>query len=110
MTEASPSPPDSRSPGPMPTFGSASYQPSGSRSTLTTIYCGPNLRCPGSIASIRQQSTGSSRAGRARGSGPACSVRVPPYRDQDVDDLAVRVDSSVHVAPDAVDLDVGLVH
>jgi hypothetical protein len=41
---------------------------------------------------------------------PAGSVGIPADRHQHVDDLAVLVDRAVDVSPDAVDLDLGLIH
>jgi hypothetical protein len=40
---------------------------------------------------------------------PPCRHRVAPGGDEHVDDLAVLVDSAVHVPPDTVDLDIGLI-
>lgn len=49
---------------------------------------------------------------RLQGAGeePACRDRIPPGGQQYVDDLPVLVDRPVHVPPDAVDLDVGLIN
>ena len=41
---------------------------------------------------------------------PAGGVGVPSGRDQHVDDLSMLVDGPVDVAPDTVDLDIGLVN
>jgi hypothetical protein len=39
----------------------------------------------------------------------SCCCEVAAYRDEDVDHLAVLVDGPVHIAPDAGNIQVGLV-
>ncbi len=64
----------------------------------------------------RELGVGHDLAGRALPRGqrrteePPGGVGVPTRRDEHVDDLTVLVHCPVDVPPDAVDLDVGLVH
>jgi hypothetical protein len=51
------------------------------------------------------------RSGPAHRSGeePPCGLCVPPWREEDVDDLTELVDGPEQIAPDPPDLDVGLI-
>ncbi len=54
--------------------------------------------------------SGSSMGVKHRFEELACCSNVASFRDVHVDDLTVLINGSVYVAPDAGDLDIGLVH